>query len=208
MTIADNLKRLRKKAKLSQAALAQKAGVSQQLISHLENLENVSTTKLPALAKVLGCKVEDIDPDYRSQGLFDDDEITTAYLIPSDFLYLTRKFEGFDFLDHVEGKQLRYIKIGGMFHGDWFAASPEDDSLDRVAPQYSIVLVDRSKREFIQDHIYLCLVGSKGTPVMRRYKEGEPGRLQPYSNNPDHETLFVDDYTVVLGRIGRVLIDL
>lgn len=64
MSIASNLAALRNKAGLSQTGLAKKAGLSQQLISQIENGVNRGTTKLPLLAKALGCSVEDIDPDY------------------------------------------------------------------------------------------------------------------------------------------------
>ena len=64
MTIADNLKRLRSEKKLSQAKLAKEAGVSQQLISQLENNVNSSTTELPKLARALGVSVSEIDPSY------------------------------------------------------------------------------------------------------------------------------------------------
>lgn len=64
MTIADNLKRIRSEKKLSQAKLAKEAGVSQQLISQLENSVNSSTTELPKLARALGVSVSEIDPSY------------------------------------------------------------------------------------------------------------------------------------------------
>jgi len=62
MGIAQNLKRLRTDAGMSQAALAKAAGVSQQLISQIERDVNQSTTELPALARALGISVQDIDP--------------------------------------------------------------------------------------------------------------------------------------------------
>lgn len=70
MGIAENIKRHRAEAALSQNQLASLAGVSQQLISQLERGENVATTKLPSIAKALGVGVEDIDPAYavRSDG--------------------------------------------------------------------------------------------------------------------------------------------
>lgn len=64
MGIAENLKALRKTARLSQVALAKEAGVSQQLISQLENGVNVATTKLPDIARALGANVSQIDPNY------------------------------------------------------------------------------------------------------------------------------------------------
>lgn len=64
MSIGQNLKKLRAAAKLSQVDLAAKAGVSQQLISQIENDVNRDTTRLPELARALGCRVDAIDPEY------------------------------------------------------------------------------------------------------------------------------------------------
>lgn len=63
-SIGENLRRLRKALGLTQGALAEKAGVSQQLVSQLERGENEKTLELPALAKALGVSVHQIDEDY------------------------------------------------------------------------------------------------------------------------------------------------
>jgi transcriptional regulator with XRE-family HTH domain len=64
MGIAENLKRLRAAADLSQAGLAKKAGVAQQLISQIEGGKNTSTKYLPQIARALGASVEEIDPQF------------------------------------------------------------------------------------------------------------------------------------------------
>lgn len=62
--IAENLKRIRRQRGMSQATLAQQAGVGQQLISQLESRKNTSTKKLPDLARALECAIHDLDPNY------------------------------------------------------------------------------------------------------------------------------------------------
>lgn len=64
MGIAENLKRLRSAAGLSQAGLAKKAGVAQQLISQIESGKNTTTKYLPRIATALGARVEEIDPQF------------------------------------------------------------------------------------------------------------------------------------------------
>lgn len=64
MDIAQNLKRLRAEKNLSQRRLAELSGVSQQLISQIENNKNATTKELPALAKALNVRVDEIDPNY------------------------------------------------------------------------------------------------------------------------------------------------
>ena len=61
MGIAENLKRLREREGLSQAALAKKAGVSQQLISQLERGENLTTKNLPQIVRALNATIDQVD---------------------------------------------------------------------------------------------------------------------------------------------------
>lgn len=61
MTIAQNLKAFRKDAGFSQVQLAEASGVSQQLISQIENGENGSSKYLADLARALGKKLTDFD---------------------------------------------------------------------------------------------------------------------------------------------------
>jgi transcriptional regulator with XRE-family HTH domain len=68
MGLAANLKRHRTDAGLSQKRLADKAGVSQQLISQIENDVPASTKALPQLAHALGISVFDLDPDFGAIG--------------------------------------------------------------------------------------------------------------------------------------------
>jgi transcriptional regulator with XRE-family HTH domain len=63
-TIAQNLKRLRKAAHLSQDKLAELAGVTQQLISQIESGKNATTKELPAIAHALHVSVAEIDEAY------------------------------------------------------------------------------------------------------------------------------------------------
>lgn len=84
MGIPDNLKRLREREGLSQNGLAKRAQVSQQLISQLERGENLTTRKLPQIARALNANVEEVDPNYAA-----DDAIRAKMLeafdsLPSD----------------------------------------------------------------------------------------------------------------------------
>lgn len=80
MSIAENLKRLRKASGMSQKTLAEKAGVGQQLISQLERGENTTSRKLPQIAKGLGCEVHDLDPAYRPSASGEDHEVRKKFI--------------------------------------------------------------------------------------------------------------------------------
>lgn len=67
MGIPENLKRLRAHERLSQSALARKAGVAQQLISQLERGENLTTKMLPQIARALNVSIAEVDPNFASE---------------------------------------------------------------------------------------------------------------------------------------------
>lgn len=64
MSLAENLRRIREGKKLSQAALAKLANVSQQSISRLESGVDLTSKKLPSIAGALGCQLADLDEAY------------------------------------------------------------------------------------------------------------------------------------------------
>lgn len=76
MGIKENLKRIREAKGFSQPRLAKESGVSQQLISRLENGVDQTSKRLPELARALGVPVHEIDENFAS-----DDERDLAELI-------------------------------------------------------------------------------------------------------------------------------
>ena len=61
MTIADNVRARRKKMDMTASDLAKKAGISQTMMSFIENGgKNPSVKTLIALATALECKVDDL----------------------------------------------------------------------------------------------------------------------------------------------------
>lgn len=102
---------------------------------------------------------------------------------------------------------LRRIKVGELPKGDWIALQVDGDSMDRVAPDGAIILVDRSDDRLIDGKFYIfSLAGGEAT--FKRYKR-TPQRLQPYSTNPDHMAVPADrDDLYVFGRVKRVIHDI
>lgn len=66
MGLRENLRRFREERKMSQTALAERAGVKQQLISQIENGKNLTTKSryLVAMARALNVQPSDLDPLY------------------------------------------------------------------------------------------------------------------------------------------------
>lgn len=64
MSIKDNLKRIRESKGFSQSRLSKESGVSQQLISRLERGVDLTSKRLPELARALDVPVYEIDENF------------------------------------------------------------------------------------------------------------------------------------------------
>lgn len=90
---------------MSQAALAEAAGVKQQLISQIENGKNVTTKKLPDIARALNCEVYDLDPNYRLESVQGGDELLGKFnqILKGDDEDQLRQLD--DYLDYLLSKR-------------------------------------------------------------------------------------------------------
>jgi transcriptional regulator with XRE-family HTH domain len=197
MEIGHNLKLLRTEAKLSQTALAKKAGVSQQLISQIERGENVSTTELPALATALGVRIEEIDPSYDVGIEPTGKRVPLVSWVSAGNL---REQPGIGPAD-IE----KWIVVGDLPEGDWIALGVDGDSMNRIAPNGSTILVNRSQGDLYDEMFYVFSLAS-GDATFKQFRR-KPDRLQPFSTNPDHFAIPGSEDIYVVGRVRRVITD-
>jgi SOS-response transcriptional repressor LexA len=99
----------------------------------------------------------------------------------------------------------RWIRVADVPKGDWIALTVEGDSMDRIAPDGSIILVNRADDRLLDGRYYVFSLGN-GAATFKRYRRN-PERLQPFSTNPDHVSIPVDDDLYVFGRVRRVITD-
>lgn len=100
---------------------------------------------------------------------------------------------------------LTHLEMADLPDGDWAALEVEGDSMDRIAPPGSTIIVNRSDTILRPERCYV--VGTEeGETTFKRYRAG-PDRLQPFSTNPDHETIPLTGQEIVFGRLRRVIID-
>lgn len=195
MGVAENLKRLRKKADLSQAELAKKAGVAQQLISQLERGINVSTKKLPDIARVLGASAGEIDENYA--------EVDGASV---DVPLLSWVNAGAMMREDISDEALGTITVTDLPGGDWIALRVVGDSMDRISPPESVIFVDRRDRRLVPNGLYV-IADEEGNATYKRYRPGPPMRFEPVSVNTAHEPLFPAEEPMIVGRVKRSMID-
>lgn len=195
-TIAENLTRLRKAAKLSQQALADRAGVSQQLVSQLENNKNTSTTELPGLAYALGVPVHAIDPAYTPD--------TSG--IPTTAVPVVSWVSAGDLMQpDIAVERLATLYFTDLPPGDWLALQVNGESMNRISPHGSTIILNRRDKMLISNKCYVIDDG-EGNATFKRYRSN-PDRFEPFSTD-DFPTIFPDNTPNVIGRVHRSITEL
>lgn len=195
-TISENLKRIRALKKMSQAALASAAGVSQQLISQLERGVNVSTKELPAIAFALGVSVHEIDEAYAP----DVSGIPTT-IVPLVAWVSAGALAADNFTDEALGM----MRVADLPPGDWVALRVSGTSMDRISPPDSIIVVNRRDKTLVANACYV-IADANGDATYKRYRP-DPMRFEPVSTQ-SHDTIFPDQDPLIIGRVRRSMIDM
>lgn len=101
----------------------------------------------------------------------------------------------------------KYVYLADLPKGDWIVLEVDGDSMDRIAPHGSYICLNLDDKRPLNDK-YFVFTTAQGEATFKRFRAGIPPRLQPYSTNPDHETILMNDETQIVGRVGRVINDL
>jgi len=99
------------------------------------------------------------------------------------------------------------LAFADLGRGDFFALTVTGDSMDRVSPEGSTIVVNRADRELVADRAY---VFSRRGETTYKLWQPDPPHLAPYSTNPSHKPIFVRKKKdlEVIGRVRRTVLDL
>lgn len=193
----DDLKGLREALELTQAQLAELAGTSQPQIKRLENGERELTRswaeRLAPHLKTTAIHI--MFPDVLSPP-------ESARKVP----LLSTVSAGVMMRDDLVDEAKRMLTLTDLPPGDWFALEVDGDSMDRISPPGSIILVNRKDKRLIPNACYV-IADQYGNATYKRYRPN-PDRFEPVSNNPDHEPIFPDNDVPVIGRVRRTILDM
>lgn len=194
----NGLEAAMKRAGLSSVKLAEIAGTSRQQINKLASGEREMTAIwAERLAPILKTAPELL--------VFPSLRRTRAPLI--SWVSAGRMFEQ----DAVrKGDVRKYVLAADLPKGDWIVLEIQGDSMNLVAPDGSYIFVNLADDTLVNEGFYVFTT-PQGEATFKRYRaaeKGRPPRLQPFSTNPDHETIIPTEETVVIGRVGRVVHDL
>lgn len=101
------------------------------------------------------------------------------------------------------------LAFSDLGRGDFFALKVEGDSMDRLSPDGSVIIVNRLDKTLIRGKPYVFAVRGKATYKLWESSD-DVHRLEPYSFNPAHKAIFPkrDGDMEVVGRVRRTMFDL
>ena len=103
--------------------------------------------------------------------------------------------------------EIRRILAPGLPRGDYIALEVVGDSMNMIAAEKSIIIVDRSDKTLHPRAFYVFTTPNEDEATFKRWMT-RPDRLEPYSTNPAYETIFLESPPTVIGRVRKVMLDL
>lgn len=103
----------------------------------------------------------------------------------------------------------KHIHLDDLPKGNWIALTVEGDSMNRIAPEGSLLIVNRADNTLIDGKYYIFSLDG-GEATFKTYRRSPaPERLQPYSTNPDHMSIALprDADLYVFGRVRKIIQD-
>jgi SOS-response transcriptional repressor LexA len=90
--------------------------------------------------------------------------------------------------------------------GKWVALQVQGDSMDRISPPASIILVNMNDCDLVPNGCYV-IKNSRHDATYKRWRPN-PSRFEPVSTNLDHTPVIPDGEITVIGRVRRTMLDL
>lgn len=100
------------------------------------------------------------------------------------------------------------LAFADLGRGDFFALRVEGDSMDRLSPEGSTIVVNREDRTLVSGKPYVFAV--RGETTYKLWQDDDPPYLQSWSTNPVHKPIFIRRKRdlEVIGRVKRSVLDL
>lgn len=100
----------------------------------------------------------------------------------------------------------KYINVADLPAGDWIALDVEGDSMDRISPPGSVIVVNMRDKRLVPNACYVFST-ENGEASYKRYRP-DPDRFEPVSNNLMHEALFPEGPVHIVGRVRKSMIEM
>lgn len=210
------IEQLDRRGRGSRLALANHLGLAHSAISRMTNLgtgrqgsevRDISLAELIGMAEFFGVEPPGLKmARTRAQQARERAEprITRVHLV--DSVAAGRLTAPMSQIPVDQAPVLAFADIGS---GDFIALTVHGDSMDRISPEGSIIVVNKADRTLVSGKPY---VFSHRGEVTYKLWRPDPPRLAPYSTNPSNEPIYLkskaDAEKMVVGRVRLTTLDL
>jgi len=206
MSLGQRLKQAREKAQISQRGLAKRSGLSQQLISKLENGLVESTTEVFRLAEALG-----VDPRWlatgkgsqRSEGNVAEGPAIMAYVPLISWVAAGNWREVVDPYPPGGGESL--VPVTCRVGKNAYALRVQGDSMEPVFPNGSIVIVDPAGEPRHGSYVIVRLDDAEQATFKQLVIDGGIRYLKPL--NPRYPVMEIRERATVCGVVRQMVMD-
>ena len=210
-TYGERLGWAMRRADMDQSALARRVGIKQPSIAHLLSPQAKKSGFTPMIARILR-----VDAEWLASGrgspelsapLIDDNAVLSAAREPIirvpliSWVQASRYVEIYDPYERGDSEGEVEVSYG---KDTLIALRVKGSSMNRVAPEGSVIIVDYSDKSLISGKYYV--VKKDGKATFKRYRTN-PDRFEPDSTD-SHDTIFPDGPVEVVGRVVKVINDL
>ena len=100
------------------------------------------------------------------------------------------------------------VLVGDLPDGEYFATNVVGDSMDRISPEGSTIIVRANEADPRPGRLYVFSL--RGEATYKRFEADPVPRLEPVSTNPANKTIYLtnDKNWTVVGRVVRSILDL
>ncbi len=211
-TYGDRLAWALRRAVLDQSELARRVGIKQPSIAHLLTPGAKKSGHTPVIARILGIDAEWLatghgSPELRHTPAVEDGAALGAPREPIirvpliSWVQASRYVEIYDPYERGDSEsdvEVPYDK------DTLIALRVKGGSMNRVAPEGSVIIVDYAEKSLISGKYYVIKEDGKAT--FKRYR-ANPDRFEPESTE-SHDTIFPNGPVEVVGRVVKVINDL
>lgn len=201
MKIGERIRQYRQVRGLSQPELGDRVGVGQTTISSWERGRTVPTREMVVrVADALGVPPTDIERLTEEASLqFRFKEVPVISWVSAGRLSDPGQ------LLNSSGQRLLLADLPA---GEYFATDVRGDSMDRISPEGSRLIVNAADRTPVAGRYYIFSL--RGETTFKRYADDPVVRFEPFSTNPANQIIFAksDSSWMTVGRVVRSFIDL
>jgi SOS-response transcriptional repressor LexA len=205
MSLAKRLKSAREKAKLSQRALSQKTGLSQQLISKLETGAVDSTTEIFPLAEALA-----VDPRWLATGEESGNSASTGEQAVCTYVPLISwvaagSWREFPDMSPNDG-DAPHIPVTRRVSSRAYALRINGDSMEPGFPNGGIIVVDPDVQPRPGSYVVVRLDDSQQATFKQLVVDGGEQYLKPL--NPRYPIMPVRERASFCGVVKQLVMDI